>query len=163
MLSYVPLFSLVIATSGCPLSANTYSFFLICIVQFLNRTITTFFLPFTGVFTALSLCSALSLSTSLKSISATLKKTFIILLASSVGILSFFLSVQNFMAQTADQTSMKTLSFLAGSFVPIIGGAIKQAMSSLRGCMLLIKATVGSLGILVGILMFLLVLHIPNL
>ncbi|MEG1971694.1 MAG: hypothetical protein RR315_00945 [Oscillospiraceae bacterium] len=155
MLSYVPLFSVVIASGGNPLSANAYNFFLISLVQFLNQFVTSFFLPFTGVFTALSLSGALSQSKSILALAGSVKKIVILLLSFSVGILTFFLTAQNVMGVSIDGASMKAASFLTRSFVPIVGGAIKDAISSLRGCMLIIKATVGSFGIMAGILMFL--------
>lgn len=155
MLSYVPLFSIVIASGGNPLSANAYNFFLISLVQFLNQFVTSFFLPFTGIFTALSLSGALAQSKSILALAGSIKKLVILLLSFSVGVLTFFLTAQNVMGVSVDSASMKAASFMTRSFVPIIGGAIKDAISSIQGCMLIIKSAVGSFGIMAGILMFL--------
>lgn len=68
---------------------------------------------------------------------------------------SFMLASQSILAKSADSLGMKTARFALGSFIPIAGGTLAEALSTLREGMSLIKSTAGVGGILV---IFLLVL-----
>ena len=59
------------------------------------------------------------------------------------------------MCSAADGAAVKTTKFLVGTFVPVLGGASSDAMSSAQGCIKLIKATVGSFVIFISAMIFL--------
>ena len=72
----------------------------------------------------------------------------------SLTVFSGFLSIQSSITSAADGAHTKTANFLAGSFVPIIGGAFSDALSAMQGSVQIIKTTVGGFGIAAVLLAF---------
>ncbi|MPN28456.1 hypothetical protein SDC9_175898 [bioreactor metagenome] len=71
------------------------------------------------------------------------------------------LSLQSFLSAAADGAAVKTAKFLVGSFIPVVGSVLTDALSAMQGSLHIIKASVGSFGILVAVLTFLpVLLHI---
>ena len=68
------------------------------------------------------------------------------------------LSLQTVIGSGGDGILLKTSKFLVGSFVPVIGGTLSDAMGAARSCLHLMKGLVGSLGMAVAALTFLPVL-----
>ncbi len=68
---------------------------------------------------------------------------------------SFMLAAQSILAKSADSLGMRTARFALGSFIPIAGGTIAEALSTLREGMALIKNTAGIGGILLILLLLL--------
>lgn len=83
-------------------------------------------------------------------------RKFIGRLWSVFGILfSFLLSVQTLLAGAADSLGARTARFALASFVPVAGGMIAEALSTLRGGMAYVRQTAGVGGILVLLALFL--------
>jgi stage III sporulation protein AE len=83
-------------------------------------------------------------------------RKFIGRLWSVFGILfSFLLSVQTLLAGAADSLGARTARFALSSFVPVAGGMIAEALSTLRGGMAYVRQTAGVGGILVLLALFL--------
>jgi stage III sporulation protein AE len=59
---------------------------------------------------------------------------------------------------SADGVTARAARFLIGSFVPVVGGALSETVSAARGCLRLIKTSVGAYGILAAAFVFLPVL-----
>ncbi len=68
---------------------------------------------------------------------------------------SFMLASQSILAKSADSLGMRTARFALGSFIPVAGGTIAEALSTLREGMSLMKSAAGIGGIF---LIFLLLL-----
>lgn len=68
---------------------------------------------------------------------------------------SFMLGAQSILAKSADSLGMKTARFALGSFIPVAGGTIAEALSTIREGMSLIKSAAGIGGILVIVLLLL--------
>ena len=155
MYTFVPLYCTASASCGGIVSANAFSVFMLLVCEVVNDSMSRFFIPLCGIFMTLFLSGIMASSDLICRVSGILKKALIILLGSAVGVVAFLLSITNHMAVSADSITLKTASFLTGAFVPIIGSAIKDAVGSMQGCMYIIKAAVGSFGIIAGILIFL--------
>ena len=65
------------------------------------------------------------------------------------------LSVQGTVAAAADTVTTKTLKFAVSSFVPVVGGALGEAMNTVQGGLGLIRSAVGGFGILAAAAAFL--------
>ena len=65
------------------------------------------------------------------------------------------LSIQTIVGSGGDSLMLKTSKFLVGSFIPVIGGTISDAVGAAKGCVQVLKSVVGSFGILVAVLSFL--------
>ena len=58
------------------------------------------------------------------------------------------LSLQGLVGAAADSLAGRAIRFSLSSFVPVVGGALSEAFSSVQGCLQLLKSTLGGFGIL---------------
>ena len=70
-------------------------------------------------------------------------------------LLSLVIGIQNAMAMSVDSFSIKTAKFALGSFIPLVGGAISDAIGTVAGSLNLIKNTCGTMGIAAMIVLLL--------
>lgn len=68
---------------------------------------------------------------------------------------SFMLATQSVLARSADSLGMRTARFVLGSFIPVAGSTIAEALSTLRQGMSLVKNTAGIGGILLIVILLL--------
>ncbi len=54
-----------------------------------------------------------------------------------------------------DVTTNPTLRFVISSFVPVVGSALGEALSTVQGCIKVLKGGVGAFGVLAVVFMFL--------
>jgi stage III sporulation protein AE len=65
------------------------------------------------------------------------------------------LTIQGLVSNAADNVTMKAAKFVVDGAIPIVGGAISDAMNTVIGCAGLLKTAVGAYAIVVFILAFL--------
>lgn len=90
----------------------------------------------------------LSESTSF-SLSAFLRKFSNFITLVSMTVFTFVLAVQTSLARSADTVGVKTVKFVIGSFVPIVGGAVSETINAVDAGLSYIKTTCGTLAIIV--------------
>ena len=74
-----------------------------------------------------------------------------LLLTAFIGIMALQTSV----SAAADTAATKSAKYLLGSFIPVIGSAVSDAVMAARGCIDLVKTSVGGFGILAAAIIFL--------
>jgi len=77
-----------------------------------------------------------------------IKNTFLTLTGFTMMIFSFVFSFQNVLTQSADSLSMKTARFAIGSFIPIVGHSISDALSTVTSSISFIKNTCGIIALI---------------
>ncbi|MEG0571353.1 MAG: hypothetical protein RR497_06890, partial [Oscillospiraceae bacterium] len=65
------------------------------------------------------------------------------------------LSIQSLVANSADTVTVKATKFTLTTFLPVVGGALSEALNTVGGCVGLIKNTIGGFGILAVVFAFL--------
>ena len=65
------------------------------------------------------------------------------------------LSLQTFVGGAADKLSDRALRFSIAHFVPVVGGSISEAFSTIRGCLHLLRSTVGCFGVVATLIIVL--------
>ena len=130
IVSFIPVFSGIVAASGKPITAAGYTSALFCMVGSINDNI------------------------NISGITATVRNVVIWTLGFLLTVFVGLLTLKGLVAGSADTVATKTTKFLLGSFVPVVGGALSEAYNSVQGCMGVIRSTVGSLGIIVCFLTF---------
>jgi len=152
MMSYIPVYSGVAAAAGLPASSLIYHSTIIGAGQIISQITQNILSPLIGVFLSISVAGVISGNKGLMNVSTAIKKSVIWLLTLMMTIFVGLVTMQSFIA------GVKTAKFLVGSFVPVVGGVISDAVSVAKNSMGIIKATVGSIGIVVTLLFFLPVL-----
>lgn len=102
--------------------------------------------PFLRVCTGLSLAAGAGGGSVLSELSALLRKQFLFLIGGMMTILCAVLSYQTVLSRAADSVTMRAVRFTLSGTVPIIGGAVSEAASTVAAGFSLVKRTVGVLG-----------------
>lgn len=152
MLCFIPIFSGVIAVSGGSVSSLGYSATIFTLAQVLSFFIVDILLPAIGIFLALSVTGSFNEDVNISGIISSIKKAVIFILSLLVTLFIGLFTLQNSIAVSTDGMGLKTAKFLSSSFIPIVGGALGDALSSVLSCLLLIKSAVGGFGIIVCII-----------
>ena len=111
--------------------------------------------PLTNLLFTLSAVSSVCDEVKLSHIVGILRKLIMRLIQLFTMFFSFMLGTQSILAKSADSLGMKTARFALGSFVPIAGGTIAEALSTIREGMSLVRQAAGIGGILVIVLLLL--------
>ncbi|MEG1849601.1 MAG: hypothetical protein RR197_03500, partial [Oscillospiraceae bacterium] len=155
LLSYVPVYSTVITAGGQPMSAAGYSLSVMAAAQLTGQLAARMMVPLCGVYLALCLSGGICRNAGVLQLAAATKKFVNWSLTLAMTLFVGVLTLQSFMSSAADGATVKTTKFLVGSFVPVVGGTISDALSAAQSSIRLIKATIGSFGIAVAAMTFL--------
>ncbi|NLK39194.1 MAG: hypothetical protein GX303_02940 [Clostridiales bacterium] len=88
----------------------------------------------------------------LSEVSNLIKKTYTILIVFLTTLMSAVFAYQSAIANSADNVAAKTAKFAVGSFVPVVGSALGEAIKTVAGSLTLIKNMVGVVAVVVIIL-----------
>lgn len=104
---------------------------------------------------ALSLCSGVRSSLNIDGALRVVRKGLISLISFCAGAFVTVLSVKTAVASRADALGLRSLRFAINSVVPVIGSAISEGLLSIQSYAGLVKSTVGVVGIIGVIALFL--------
>lgn len=155
ILSFIPVFTSVVAAAGKPISSMAYSTFLFGTVQVISQISATILTPLLCVYLAICIVGALNPTLKLDSVAETIKKAVIWVIGLLLTIFVALLSVQSLVSGSADTVATKTTKFFIGSLIPVFGNALSDVFSSVQGCLGFVKQATGSFGIIVAICTFL--------
>ena len=124
-------------------------------VQVIAQIAADFLVPLIGIFLAFCLAGSVNSQLNISGIVSTVRNVVVWTLGLLLTIFVGMLTIRGLVAGSADTVTTKTAKFLLGSFVPVVGGALSEALNSVQGCMGVIRTTVGSFGIIVCFLTFL--------
>ncbi len=148
MLSFIPMYSGVIATTGAVTSATFYSGVMLGVVNLMLQVTTNIIVPIIGMYFGFCIVGSVNDTISVQGIISTFKTTILWVLGFIFTIFIGIMSLQGIITSTQDTMTIKTAKFMFGSFIPIIGATISEAFNSIQGCVGIIKSTVGTFGIM---------------
>ncbi len=152
MLCYVPVFAGVVAAGGLVSSASIYNMGVLGVSEIAIQIANNFLLPLMALLFALSIIESINPSLSLSGFTSGVKKFIQWSLGLLMTIFVGVISIQGIVGTSTDTIGIRTAKFMASSFIPVIGGAISDAYSTLRGSIGLLRSGVGSIGIIVLLL-----------
>ena len=158
MMSFAPVMSSVVIAGGNPASAGSYNLFLFFACQVIAQLASQTLVPLLNIYLALCILSPLAPFLEMESITGAIRSAVCWGLGILTTVFVGMLSVQTVIGSGGDSLLLKTSKFLVGSFIPVIGGTVSDAMGAARGCVQVMKSVVGSAGIVVAVLTFLPVL-----
>ncbi|MDD4773800.1 MAG: hypothetical protein PHZ09_09405 [Eubacteriales bacterium] len=88
-------------------------------------------------------------------ITSLVRNTFTVALSFIMTLLTVVLAYQTKLSLSADNVAARTVKFAAGSFIPIVGGAVGEAVRVVMGGLSYIKTAVGFIAVLVIVLIVL--------
>ncbi|MGN1113717.1 MAG: hypothetical protein ACI4RC_01190 [Oscillospiraceae bacterium] len=149
IISYTPVFSSITAVGGSTaVSASYYAMTLMAcdiITVIGNKVI----MPFVSIVTAMSVISAVNPRLNFSGAAESVKKACHWILGSGSSLFVGLLSIQGIAGSATDSLASKTAKFAASSFIPIVGGAVSDGYSAIKGSLGIIRSSVGVIGIII--------------
>ncbi len=147
MLSFVPVYGVIVASGGSPTAALSYQTTLLTAAELFTQGVRGVVLPILLVSLALGCVGTVADGFCLSSFSTTFYKLVLWGLGLFSTVFSGVLSVQQMVAAAGDSVSSRALKFSLASFVPVVGGVLSEAYSTVMGCAGLLRSTVGGFGL----------------
>lgn len=147
MLSFLPIFAAVLASSGKPLTAAGFSAVMTVATQFVTAVCSFLLVPLSGMQLSLGLCGCVSGDFKLQSVTGAVKKISNWSLSLITTVFLAVLGIQTAINSPADNLYSKTAKFLLGSAVPYVGNVVSEALNTVRGCVSLLRSTVMIYGV----------------
>ena len=154
LVSFVPIFAGVMASCGQPAASAVYTGFFLSAVTVFASLITGILLPFLKIYMALNISGGLSETVDLSSIANLIAKFIKWGLGLIATIFGAVIGLQSLLAGAADSVALKTGKFLIGSGVPVIGGAVSDAIGTVYAGLKVVKGTAGAAGIFAIVALF---------
>lgn len=147
MLAFIPAFASVVAISGKTVTAPAMSALLLAAAETVSFVSSFTVLPLMGGYLALSISSGVSPLLNNSGLVENIKKisTWIISLLGTlfVGILS----IQTAVNAAADSVTLRTAKFILGTSVPVAGGILGEAVSTISASVGLLRSSIGIYGV----------------
>ena len=147
LFSFIPVFAAVITVTGAVTTASVSSATLMLAAQCVSAFATFGVVPLSSAYLAVSTCSAVSGLNVAGSLGQTVKKAAMWILALILTIFSGVLALQTTLAGAGDSLAIRTGKFALGTLVPVVGGALSEALSTLCGSAELLKGSLAIYGI----------------
>ncbi len=145
---YIPAFGGIMAANGQTASAAAYCGIITVAVELFSQIFTLIILPLTSCIMGISVAGAVNPDLKMNNFANAAKKVINWILAFVMTVFAGLLSVQSFVGAAADSASMKAVKFTVSGTVPIVGGAVSDALLAVKGSIGVIKASTGSFGII---------------
>ena len=148
MISYIPIFSSITAVGGSVTSSGSYYAMTLIACQVIGVIASKVIMPFLSIILAISLVSAINPNLQFSGAAESIKKACQWILGGLTTLFVGLLSIQGMTGSAADSLVSRTAKFAASSFIPIIGGAVSEAYSTLYSSIGIIRTGVGTIGII---------------
>lgn len=146
--SLVPIMTVLYTSGGNVSTAVVNSIGITFILNLINMLMNS------GLFPMLKICFALTLSSvageikGLFHLTKVIKNIMTFFLAGTMTLFSVFLIFKTNLSLATDSAAARTVKF-AGSFIPVVGGALGESVRSVMSALSVIKNSVGIVGILI--------------
>ncbi len=150
--SYLPVMSAVIIASKNPSLAITYNSFSLFLSSIITNIADKFLVPCISTLLSFNVLSSFSFEDYRDRIIKTFRKAIVLILSLFSTIYTGLLTTQSILASSGDSLALKGIKFVSGAFVPIVGGGVGDAISSVFSSFLIMKNTLGVFVIVVIIL-----------
>ena len=149
MSTLTPLMSGIYIMSGSISTAAVSSSGTMLFITLLQNFVVIAIVPIIKASMCFSIIKSINTGIDISGFSKILKNTFTTVLIFTMTIFSFVMSYQSVLAQGNDSLSLRTAKFAAGSFIPIVGSSVSEALKTVSSSLSVIKGSVGVIGIIV--------------
>ena len=150
MLTYIPVLAGVMAAEGQASSATVFSSVMMIAIELMSQAATGLLLPFLSTVLGFSAAGGINPDLKLEKLTDGIKKVVIWLLGLIMTLFIGILSLQSSISVSSDSVALKAVRFAVSSSVPFVGGAVSDALATVKTSVQLIKSGIGSFGIIAG-------------
>ena len=155
MTSFVPVFAVIIATSGSVATSVSMSSLLLASSQALSFISNIVVIPLLSGVLSISLATSVSPILARSGIADGIKKLAFWIMSLLTTVFIGILSIQTAVNASADTLTLKTAKFIVGSSVPVAGTVLSEALTTVTASMGMIKSSVGIYGVIACAAIFL--------
>lgn len=153
--AFIPVFCSIVVSSGGITTGFSTNTTLLILAQGLSFISSNVFMPIVNCYLALGVTSSLRYELNLDKLLSSVKKIITTCISFVSGVFVSVLSVKTAVAGRADMLGLRSIRFAINSVVPVIGSSISEGLLSIQAYSSLIKSSVGIVGVMAVVLVFL--------
>ncbi len=146
MLSFVPIFAVIVAAGGAAVSSVAMSSILLAAAETVSYISNFAVLPLMGGYLAVAITSSISPVLKRTGIADIIKKLSLWIFGLISTLFLGILSIQTAVSAASDTLVSKTAKFVIGTSVPVAGGILSEALNTVTASAGLLKSSVGVYG-----------------
>ncbi len=155
MTSFIPVYCGILVSGGHIATSAGFSAFMLGATEFVSFVASFVVLPLVSMYLALRICFCFSPAFSMNGFANAVKKGAIWILSLILLLFLGVLKIQNVIHAATDSLSLSTAKFVVGTTVPLVGSAVGEAISTVKGCISMLGSSVGMYGVLAFACIFL--------
>lgn len=140
-----PVCCAVCAASGKISTAAVGNASLMLLYTLFQNVSTVMLTPVVKISMCLSITGCIAQGVRMEALNRCVRRFFTWTLALLTLLITFVVGIQSAIAQSTDSFSLRTVKFALGSFIPLVGGALSDALGTATGSLALMKNTCGVL------------------
>ncbi len=153
--AFVPIFAAIVAASGKALSSVSMSGVLLIAANLVTLIANYAVIPLMSGHLSLSIASSVSPLLQNTNLANGVKKLSLWVMGFISTMFIGVLSIQTVVNSSTDSLTLRTAKFIVGSTVPVAGGVLSEALSTVTASLSLLRSSVGIWGVLICALTFL--------
>ncbi len=155
MAAFAPVYAGVLLSGGSTVTALSFQSIVLYAAEFLTYLSGNIILPLLTVSLSLGLTGSLTPEMRLGKVGDWMGKAATWLLTLGMFLFAGLLSLQSLTGTAADRLGDRLIKFSISTFVPVVGSSVSEAFSTIRGCLGLLRSTLGGFGIITSLLIVL--------
>ena len=148
MLSYIPVFSGIVATGGGVTTATSYQLIVVFAAEMFVSLSSEIIMPLLSLCLSAGIVESINPSISLSGIVKGISKAVKIIMGLSLTIFSGLITVQSLVGTSTDSVALRTGKFVVSNLVPVVGNAVSDAYSTVKGSIGILRNATGTFGVI---------------
>lgn len=149
----IPVMGALYVAGGNATSAVVNSGSLMLMITLLENVCSYVLVPVMQVCFAVTLVNSISGSCNFGGLTKAIKKAYTIAIGFLMAVFAFVMTYKNILAESTDTLITQTAKFALGNMIPIVGGALGDAVKTISGSVSVLKNASGILGIIVIVIL----------
>ncbi len=152
MQAMIPVLMGLLMSTGSMASAAIFQPVILFFVQLISNTIKSIFIPILSFAIGLTVIDNISSYFHVSKLAIFFKNLSKWALGLMMTVFIGLISIQGLSSSVVDGVGNKTAKFLVGSFIPVIGGVLSDAVDTVLNCSLILKNSVGIAGLIIVVI-----------
>ena len=148
MMCYIPVMTGLLVSSGQVASGTSYYYLMVGIGEMIIQLSSDILSRMLCIFLALSVVSSISPKLNMSSMCDFINQGVKWVLGFVMSIFTSLLTIKTIIGTSADNISTKTAKLFLNNLVPIVGGALSDAFTTVQSCVKLLKSGIGAFAII---------------
>ena len=155
MNALLPILVTMISLAGGFVQAATLDPIILVSVTLIPKIYVTIIIPLILISFVMQFANNLSTEYKIDNLCKLMKQTILLLQGVIITVFIAILTIRGITADTMDAVALKTTKFAVDNFIPIVGKAFSDAITSVAGYSLIIKNAITGVGLIVIVLVIL--------